>query len=84
MLHVKHIFFKGKFYDEIDGMVVGLPLAPVLAYLFTAHYEKEWLSNYDGVSRSSYTRYVDYIFSSFNSHDEAKRFFSYINSRQTP
>ena len=54
MLHVKHIF-KGKFYDEIDGIVVGLPLAPVLANLFTAHYEKEWLINYDGVSRSYYT-----------------------------
>ena len=83
MLHVKHIF-KGKFYDEIDGIVVGLPLAPVLANLFTAHYEKEWLINYDGVSRSCYTRYADDVFSGFNSHDEPKRFFSHLNSRQTP
>ena len=45
------------------------------------HYEKEWLSNYDGISPPCYTRYVDYIFSVFNSHDEAKRFFSYLNSR---
>ena len=61
---------------------MGSPLALVLANLFMGHYEKEWLSNYDGVSPSYYTRYVDDIFSVFNSNDEAKRFFSYLNSRQ--
>ena len=43
------------------------------------HHEKEWLSNYDGVSPFYYTQYVD-EFSVFNSHNEAKRFFSYLNS----
>ena len=70
-----HFLFKGKFCDQIDGVVMGSPLAPVLANLFMGHYEKECLSNYDGVSPSYYTRYVDDIFSVFNSHDEAKRFF---------
>ena len=51
LLLVKHIFlFKGKFYDQIDGVVMGSPLAPVLANVFMGHCEKEWLSNYDGVS----------------------------------
>ena len=45
------------------------------------HYEKEWLSNYDGVSPSYYPRYADYDFSVFNYHDDVKRFFSYLNSR---
>ena len=76
-----HFLFKGKFYDQIDGVAMGSPLAPVLANLFMGHYEKECLSNYDGVLPSYYTRYVDDIFSVFNSHDEAKRFFSYLNSR---
>ena len=67
--------FKGKFYDQIDGVAMGSPLAPVLANLFMGHYEKECLSNYDGVSPSYYTRYPDDIFSVFNLHDEAKRFF---------
>ena len=74
--------FKGKFYDQSDGVAIGPPLAPALANLFMGYYEKEWLSNYDGVSPSYYTRYIDDIFSVFNSHDEAKRFFSYLNSRQ--
>ena len=45
------------------------------------HFEKECLSNCNGVSPSYYTRYADDILSVFNSHDEAKRFFSYLNSR---
>ena len=60
---------------------MGSLLTPVLANLFMGHYEKEWLSNYDGVLSSYYTRYVDDIFSVFNSHDEAKRFFYYLNSK---
>ena len=48
-----------------------------------SHYEKEWLSNYYGVSPSYYTRYVYDIVRDFNSHDEAKRLFSYLNSRHT-
>ena len=59
---------------------MGSPLAPVLANIFMGHYEKECLSNYDGLLPSHYTRYVD-TFSVFNSHDEVKRFFSDLNSR---
>ena len=66
-----HCLFKGKFYDQIDGVAMGSPLAPVLANLFMGHYEKGWLSNYDGASRSYYARHVDDVFSVFNSHDEA-------------
>ena len=76
-----HFLFKGKFHDQTDGVAMRSPLAPVLANLFMGHYENEWLNNYDGVSPSYYTRYVDDIFSVFNSNDEAKQFFSYLNSR---
>ena len=47
-----HFLFKGKFYDQIDGVSIGSPLALVFANLFMGHYEKEWLNNYDGVSPS--------------------------------
>ena len=60
---------------------MGSPLAPVLANLFMGHYEKEWLSNYDGISLSYYTRYFDDIFLVFNSQDGTRQFFSYVNSR---
>ena len=76
-----HFLFKGKFHDQIDGVPMGSPLTPVLANLFMGHYKKEWLINYGGVSPSCYTQYIDDIFSVFNSYDEGKRFFSYLNSR---
>ena len=63
---------------------MGSPLTPALANLFMGHYEKEQLSKHDGVSPSYCTRYVDDIFSVFNSHDEAKMvfiFISYLYSR---
>ena len=60
-----HFLFKGKFYDQIDGVAMGPPLAPVLANLFMGHYEKECLSNFDEVSPSYYTRYIDDIFCGF-------------------
>ena len=50
-----HFLFEGKFYDQIEGVAMGSPLAPFLANLFMGHYEKEWLSNYDVASPSNYT-----------------------------
>ena len=47
------------------------------------HYEKEWLSNYNDFSPSYYARHIDDIFSIFNLHDEAKRFFCYLHSRHS-
>ena len=33
-----HFLFKGSFYDQIDGVAMGSPLAPVLANLFSGHH----------------------------------------------
>ena len=52
-----------------------------MANRFISHDEKEWLSNYGRPSPSYYRRHVDDIFWVLNSHNEAKRFFSYPNSR---
>ena len=35
-----HFLFNGSFYDQIDGVAMGSPLAPVLAILFMGHHEK--------------------------------------------
>ena len=34
--------FNGKMYDQIDGVAMGNPLAPVLAILFLEHHENIW------------------------------------------
>ena len=75
----RQFLFKGKFYDQIDGVAMGSPLTPVLANPFMGHHKKEYLSNYNGVLPSFYARYVDDIFLVFNLHDEEKRFFYYLN-----
>ena len=35
-----NFLIKGKFYDQIDGVAMESPLAPVLANLFIGDYEK--------------------------------------------
>ena len=34
-------------YDQVDGVAIGSPLAPILANLFMGHYERIWLGNYE-------------------------------------
>ena len=34
-----HFLFNGKVFDQLDGVAVGSPLAPVLASLFLGHHE---------------------------------------------
>ena len=38
-----HFLFNGKVFDQIDGVTMGSPLAPVMANLFLGHHEIMWL-----------------------------------------
>ena len=76
-----YFLFNGKFYDQIDGVAMGSPLAPVLVNLFMGHNKTHWLENFQGTPPSYYTRYVDDIFSVFNNSFETNGFFDYINTR---
>ena len=40
-----HFLFKGQFYDQVDGVAMGSPLAPALAN------EKNWIKQYQGPKR---------------------------------
>ena len=44
-----HFLFNGSFCDQIDGVAMGSPLAPVLANLCMGHHEKSWLENFDAL-----------------------------------
>ena len=76
-----HFLFKGIFYDQVDGVAMGSPLAPVLANLFMGHHEKIWLESYSLSEVLYYRRYVDDTFRLFKSEKDALSFFDYINSR---
>lgn len=73
-----HFSFLGNFYDQIDGVAMGSPLALVLANLFMGHHEKHWLENYN-LGIEFYHRYVDDTFALFNTKQDALSFFSYID-----
>ena len=40
-----HFLFDGLFYDQVDRVAMGSPLAPVLAILFMGYHEQLWLEN---------------------------------------
>ena len=79
-----HLLFNGSFYDQIDGVATGSPLAPFLANPFMGHHEKLWLQTprFQGSEILFYRRYVDDTFGLFHSERDAIIFFEYINSRQ--
>ena len=77
-----HFSFLGNFYDQIDGVAMGSPLAPVLANLFMGHHEKRWLENYNS-GIEFYRRNVDDTFALFDIEQDALSFFSYINSQHS-
>ena len=76
-----HFLFEGKVYDQIDGVAMGSPLAPVLANLFMGHHEDNWLSNYKESKPIVYKRFVDEIFCLFNNKEEASLFLSFLNNQ---
>ena len=76
-----HFIFNGSFYDQINGVAMGSPLAPVLANLFMGHHEKLWLENFHGSTILFYRQYVDDTFCLFNPDRDATVFLDYINSR---
>ena len=78
-----HFLFDGKFYDQIDGVAMGSPLGPVLANLFMAHHEKDWISGFQSSTISFYKRYVDDIFCLMENEVEAKKFLDYLNNQHS-
>ena len=65
-----HFIFNSKFYNQIDGVAMGSPLAPVLANIFMGFHESKWLNEYNLNKPKFYLRYVDDILAAFDyEHD---------------
>ena len=61
-----HFIFYIKFYNQIDGVAMGSPLAPVLANIFMSFHEPKWLNEYNLSKPKFYLRYVDNILAAFD------------------
>ena len=42
-----HFVLNSQFYNQIDGVAMGSPSAPVLANIFMGFYESKWLIEYN-------------------------------------
>ena len=72
--------FNNKFYIQVDGVSMGLPLGPILANIFLSHYEENWLIECPIKFKPSfYRRYVDDIFVFFESYESADSFRGYMS-----
>ena len=62
-----HFTFNGSIYDQIDGVAMGSPLAPIVANLFMVFHEQNWIEQATNVKSIFYKRNVDDIFAVFES-----------------
>ena len=65
-----HFLFNGKFYNQIDGVPMGSPLAPVLANIFMGFYESKWLNEYNLNKPKFCLRYIDDILAAFEEEQD--------------
>ena len=79
-----HFIFKGTHYDQIDGVAMGSPLAPVLSLLIFSWVttRRIWLEQYRDSQVLYYRRYVDDTFCLvLNSERDADLSFNFINNQ---
>jgi hypothetical protein len=57
-----HFLFDGKVYDQVDGVSMGSPLAPLLAEIFLQDFEKKHQHVFDEMGIGYWKRYVDDTF----------------------
>ena len=60
-----HFIFSSNFYNKIDGVAMGSPLAPVIANIFMGFHESKWLNEYNVNKPKFHLSYVDDILAAF-------------------
>ena len=76
----KSIFlYNENVYQQIDGLSMGSPLAPILANWFVAMVEKTILEDPKIPQPKFYRRYVDDIFAVFSCESDKETFFNHLN-----
>ena len=76
-----HILFDSKFYNPIDGVAMGSPLAPALANIFMVFYESKWLIEYNLNKPKFYLKYNHDILGVFDKEQVSLYFLNFLNKR---
>ena len=75
-----HFLFDGSYYDQIDVVMMGSLLGPVLANLFMGFHEKRYLDQFQFCDVLLYRRYVDDISCLLNSEQDTDESFKFLNT----
>ena len=75
-----HFIFNSKFYNQIDGVAMGSPLAPVLANIFMGFHESKWFNEYNLNKPKFYLRYVDDILAASDNKQDLLNFLNVLNN----
>ena len=73
-----HFIFNSKYYNQIDGVTMGSPLAPVLANIFMGFHEFKWINEYNLNRPKFYFRYVGYILAAFDNKQDSLNFYKFF------
>ena len=69
-----HLTFNSTFYNQIDGVAIRSPLAPVLANILMGFYESKWLNEYNLNKSKYYLRNDDGILAAFDKKQDSLNF----------
>ena len=74
--------FSGKFYKQVEGLGMGLPLGPTFANIFMCHHEETWIQDCPAAFKPIlYQRYIDDTFLLFQDKSHASLFLNYLNGK---
>ena len=76
-----HFIFNSEFYNQMDGVIMGSSLTPVLANIFMGFYESKWLNEYNLYKPKFYLGYVNDILAVFDNEQDSLSFVNFLNYR---
>ena len=69
------------FYNQIDGVAMGSPLAPLLGDIFMGFYESKCLNERNLNKPKFYLRYIDDILAAFEKEQDSLDFLNFLSKR---
>ena len=76
-----HFIFNSKFYNQVDEVAMGSPLAPILANIFMGFYKSKLVHKYNLNKLKFYFRYVDDVLAAFGNEQDSLNFLNFLNNR---
>jgi hypothetical protein len=74
-----HFIFRGKYYDQTDGVAMGSPLGPLFASIFMSDFERKHMESLKNLGLRKWLRYVDDVFASFSNKEQAETVLNHLN-----